>query len=138
MGDGLTLGVTLSLPFSMALPGNDLPQSLDEVPGSWSIGYDGEAYFDGMDDMVPVDWNPKGLRVSDRAGLLVTPEGQMCVFVNGQKVVHRLDSAIPPGTPLYAMLDLLGATSAVSLVPDARPPVYARTSPVQGTRNLLF
>ena len=77
-------------------------------------------------DMISIDWNPSSLLIGDHAGLLVTPQGDMCIFINGSKVVHLRESAVPTGANLYAVVDLLGSTSAVSLVPNAVPPALVQ------------
>lgn len=117
--DGLTLGVTTDLPQE---DGWRPVLTADELPNSWSLGYDGAAYINGEEDMKRLDWNPKDLCVGDRVGLLVTSFGELCAFVNGRKVAHVLDCDVPLGRPLYAVVDLLGNTAAVDLLPDATPP----------------
>eukprot|EP00971_Amphidinium_carterae_P148539 2944984-Amphidinium_carterae.1 len=41
--DGLTLGVTSAMPNSSFTP----LETADDVPSSWSVGYDGAAHIDG-------------------------------------------------------------------------------------------
>lgn len=115
--DGLTIGVTTELPSASRPP----YEVAAEVPSSWSLGYFGAARVDGCTEWLPIAWNPSLLRVGDRIGLLILPGEEMQVLQNGHVAV-RLSCAVPRDTPLYAFVDLLGNTSAVSLNPAGAPP----------------
>lgn len=112
--DGLVLGVTVARPQRTAVVA-------DEVQQSWSLGYDGNAHVRDKDDMCPIKWQPWNLREGDHVGLLVTEHGDLVLFENGIEQ-DRLSIAIPTNVPLYAFVDLLGNTLAVSLVVDSQPP----------------
>eukprot|EP00929_Paragymnodinium_shiwhaense_P096985 TRINITY_DN58754_c0_g1_i1.p1 TRINITY_DN58754_c0_g1~~TRINITY_DN58754_c0_g1_i1.p1 ORF type:complete len:832 (-),score=187.85 TRINITY_DN58754_c0_g1_i1:212-2707(-) len=113
--DGLVVGVTTSPPQAI----KTMPRVADEVPHSWSLGYDGMAYLDGM-GTVDIDWDPARLQRDDRVGLLVTPRGDLLVMVNDKLKAH-VPANVPPYSTLYGFIDLLGSTSAVTLVLGAVP-----------------
>eukprot|EP00434_Breviolum_minutum_P014872 symbB.v1.2.013111.t1/scaffold921.1/size152096/7 len=108
--DGLTLGVTATSPD--ALP-NDSPATLEHIPETWSLGYDGQMWDCESGTLTQVDWDPRSLAEGDVVGLLVTAsEGELLIFRNGTAV-----AAGPRGIPinsreLYAVVDLLGAARA--------------------------
>eukprot|EP00913_Durusdinium_trenchii_P005328 g4973.t1 len=133
--DGLAVGVTTENPATL----KEVPEILDGLKQAWLVGFDGIMY-DGH-DFTEIDWYPAELRIGDRVGVLITPKGQMQVFVNGK---FRLDG---PGNvetrhlakqtsqtqvsvldrsrmcrPLFLAVDLIGNTEAVALLPEARCP----------------
>eukprot|EP00928_Gymnodinium_smaydae_P071177 TRINITY_DN54838_c0_g1_i1.p1 TRINITY_DN54838_c0_g1~~TRINITY_DN54838_c0_g1_i1.p1 ORF type:complete len:437 (-),score=73.37 TRINITY_DN54838_c0_g1_i1:263-1573(-) len=114
--DGLTVGVMLGSPSDVI---KHPPDFADEIPDSWSAGFDGCYCHDG--DMSPIDWSPKELKVGDEVGVLITRNRDFCVLVNGELKATGLHK-VPVGVPLYAFVNLMGRTTAVSLVPGAAPP----------------
>jgi len=112
--DGLTLGVTPLLPKPAQLPF----AVAEQVPLSWSLGYDGAAHIHGQEGMVDIDWNPAGLSVGDRVGLLVRQDGSLQILENGV-VACTVATSVPTDAPLYAVVDLLGNTVAASLTVSA-------------------
>ncbi|CAK9051372.1 NHR domain-containing protein [Durusdinium trenchii] len=119
--DGLTLGVTATAPD--ALPLNNSPATVEHIPETWSLGYDGQMWDCKSGTLTQVDWDPRSLREGDSVGLLVTAsEGELIIFRNGTAVC-----AGPRGIPvasreLYPVVDLLGAARAVRWMPEALPP----------------
>eukprot|EP00439_Symbiodinium_sp_Y106_P030723 s2626_g3.t1 len=110
--DGLTLGVTTALP-------QEIPEpfvTADDVPNSYCFGFDGKAVLPDSDDPIDTGWNPKDVRVGDRVGLLVTPQGEGQVFRNGEAKVSGV-LGLPVGVPLFPIVDLLGSAVSVSLAP---------------------
>lgn len=118
MPDGLAIGVTTVNPTTL----KHVPEILDGLGQAWLVGFDGIMY--DANDFSEVDWYPSELRIGDRVGVLVTPEGQLQIFVNGK---WRLDGPknVDISRPLFLALDLIGNTEAVSLVPQARCPAAA-------------
>eukprot|EP00971_Amphidinium_carterae_P217081 4309407-Amphidinium_carterae.1 len=108
--DGLTLGVTTALPN----PGESHPDTADDILESWSIGFDGCAHVDGVDEMLAVSWNPADLRNGDTVGFVVLSSGEAYVRVNGKRTVD-LPATVRVGCPLYGFIDLLGNAKEVSL-----------------------
>jgi len=108
--DGLVLGVTTMLPDPQIEPA----LVADEVARSWSVGYNGSAHVDGLDDLVPVSWCPKDLQEGDSVGFLVTSSGEAREVVNG-RVVATLPGRVPTDKPLFGFVDLLGSALAVRL-----------------------
>lgn len=119
--DGLTLGVTATSPDGLAP--DDSPATLEHIPETWSLGYDGQMWDCKSGTLTQVDWDPRSLAEGDVVGLLVTAsEGELLIFRNGSAVC-----AGPRGIPvtsrkLYAVVDLLGAARAVRWMPQASPP----------------
>eukprot|EP00435_Cladocopium_sp_Y103_P028366 s1320_g7.t1 len=109
--DGLTLGVTATSPDGLAP--DDSPATLEHIPETWSLGYDGQMWDCKSGALTQVDWDPRSLAEGDVVGLLVTAsEGELLIFRNGSAVC-----AGPRGIPvtsrkLYAVVDLLGAARA--------------------------
>merc|ERR1712046_340785 len=113
--DGLVIGITSINPSTF----NDPFMVAEEVPSSWSFGYDGRMFK--LDVEEEITWNPAKLAKDDHVGLLLTPTGAAHVYVNGHVVVDTpLD--IPKGSNLYGFIDLLGSATSVSLVASALPP----------------
>lgn len=119
MDDGLVVGVTAADPGVM----QDTFEVAESVPSSWSLGYDGSAHVDGQDEMMSINWKPQDLRAGDRVGLLINQRGEANVYKNGT-VVARVACRIPAERELTALIDLLGGTVAVSLLPRAVPPPH--------------
>jgi len=127
--DGLVVGVTTTNPAEVT----EIPETVERIQNSWTIGYDGQMWDPAQDAMQTVDWDPSALKIGDRVGVLVTrTHGEMLVFLNGEPQVSG-PRGIPvtaadakdgePPKPLYALVDLLGNARAVSFLPGAEPPV---------------
>jgi len=116
--DGLAIGVTTLLPEAPS----EVPQAADVLPNSWSYGYDSSAKVKGSDILLPIDWNPVKLRPGDSIGLLIPSDGRPLLFINGNPVPCKLPGHVPVDCALYGFVDLIGATRAVTLLPEARPP----------------
>jgi len=111
-----------------------------EIPGSIVIGY-GTHVIDG-NKWWKTDWDPAVLEQGDLVGVLVNPEGDVAVFVNGSQVLRvrtsladdaRFDplplSPKSPKSPsagprrqLYPVVDLHGRVAAVKLAGNGAPP----------------
>jgi hypothetical protein len=115
--DGLVLGVTMQDPQAV----KETYEVANMVPDSWSVGYDGSIQIEGEEDMRGISWQPKLLKAGDRVGLLVR-SCSIAVFQNGVQVEEVHCGNSPAGKPLYPLIDLLGGTSAVSLIIGAAPP----------------
>mmetsp|Transcript_7398 Transcript_7398/g.16720 ORF Transcript_7398/g.16720 Transcript_7398/m.16720 type:complete len:485 (+) Transcript_7398:122-1576(+) len=115
--DGLTIGVTVQKP-SLDDPE---PATADDVPDSWSIGFDGQAKVEG--EMIGVNWRPCDLKVGDRIGLFVDFQTQSTWVVENGECAAEIPGSNPPmDRPLYGFVDLLGNTTSISLVESAVPP----------------
>lgn len=115
--DGLTIGITTKKP-SMDDPE---PATADDVPESWSIGFDGQTKVGA--EMKPTDWGPCDLKVGDRVGFFVDYRNQETWLVENGELVVQLPGAGPPmDRPLYGFVDLLGNTVQVALLEAAAPP----------------
>jgi hypothetical protein len=115
--DGLAIGVTLFNPQCFKEPFD----IAEEVPRSWSFGYDGQAHVDGKEEMVEIPWKPNQLKKGDRVSLLVAHDGAAHVYVNDIEVTS-MKCDIPVDLDMYPIVDLLGVVRAVSLLPEAKPP----------------
>jgi hypothetical protein len=124
--DGLAIGVTTRDPtiFDQGVEDGAM------VPDSWSLGYDGSAFYNRLESFVnerlEIPWQPKHLRTGDRVGLLVHSDG-LAVYQNHVLVADVQISDMPVGKPLFPFVDLMGCTLAVSVVLGASPP--SRTHP---------
>lgn len=122
--DGLAVGVTTTSPEELIRKMPNLPEVAASVPNSWVVGLTGVAHCSVGDkdgNFVDLSWSPQNLKEGDRVGLLVTHERKLCVVENGRDVVwgpHKVEAE----EPLYALVDLLGNTTGVTLLPDAKPP----------------
>merc|ERR1712226_217708 len=123
------LGVTLSIPSVQ-------PMLADELEDAWVLGYDGHSCTPSEKD-TRISWKPEGLKVGDRVGLLVNPRREVWVIVNGS-LVDKAPTPIPSeAKQLFAVVDLVGRTAAVSLIPDARPPPLANVTPASRNANVV-
>lgn len=71
----------------------------------------------------PVEWKPQSLKNGDNIGFLVSSEGEPILFVNSRKTASG-DTNLPTSGKLYAMIDLLGKATQMSLNVDAPLPVF--------------
>lgn len=124
---GLVLGVTTTHPADLESMVPGLPEAAVEVPFCWCIGFYGAAYSSapGLGNFTDVPWDPQLLRLGDHVGLHLTADGVMSVVQNGAVVAQSPD-VVPTDCVLYAVVDLLGKTAGVSIVPDAVAPCASR------------
>lgn len=90
---------------------------------SWMLGYDGRAKFRGISrylrgesELPAGPWRPSELAVGDTVGLLVTPEAQLMLFVNGVLRVCVCVPELPGRSLLHAALDVDGCTRSIHLL----------------------
>lgn len=117
-GDGLTLGVTTSRPD----PSKKLETACD-IEDGYSIGYFGGIKVPSADDIEPIEWSPVSLQVGDRVGLMISRGGEASIVVNGTIRERFFDW--PTEQDLFAFVDLLGNSKAISLNLAAHPPRVA-------------
>lgn len=111
-----------------------------EIPGSIFVGY-GPHIVDMGEWYTQQTWDPKELKQGDVVGLLVSPRGDLVVFVNGTQVLRvetslsRVDKrvtsrrkAVGPRRTIYPVIDLHGRISAVTLLPRASIPKVGLTA----------
>lgn len=122
---GLGIGVTLTSPWSIP----SLPEHAWRVPLTWIAGYWGNVFADG--EKHKIDWNPSELSKGDRIGFLVTPTGEIDVYLNGCVCVRFKNAPIPVtshGGPrvaqLTAIVDVFDSTASVTLL-DSQPPGFS-------------
>eukprot|EP00928_Gymnodinium_smaydae_P045195 TRINITY_DN30156_c0_g2_i2.p1 TRINITY_DN30156_c0_g2~~TRINITY_DN30156_c0_g2_i2.p1 ORF type:complete len:2939 (+),score=602.76 TRINITY_DN30156_c0_g2_i2:113-8929(+) len=116
--DGLAIGVTITSPDAIC----KLPESLDTLKDAWLVGFDGASYDGRTGDFADTNWFPKDLVEGDRVGVLVEAEsGDLVVYVNGEKRLNG-PRGLPCEQPLFALVDLVGNTDGVTLLPLARSP----------------
>jgi len=115
--DGLVIGVTSLNPSTFKQPF----VTAQEVPWSWTVGYDGRICRHGEEDDIRINWNPAKLVKGDTVGFLLTPTNQAYVYQNRDRVAE-VELDVPKGAKLYGIIDLLGASSGVSYVSGATPP----------------
>jgi len=120
MQDGLTVGVTASVPSDVF----EAPVTLDHLDETWAVGYDGQMWDSVTSALRDAQWDPRTLQAGDVVGVLVTVNaGELLVFRNGVACCPG-PRGIPVGKrPLYAAVDLLGAARAIRWHPDAEPPI---------------
>lgn len=106
-----------------------------EIPGSIFVGY-GPHIVDMGEWYTQQTWDPKELKQGDVVGVLISPRGDLVVFVNGTQTLRvatslsRVDKkemnsrrkAVGPRRTIYPIIDLHGRISAVTLLPRASIP----------------
>ena len=122
--DGLTLGVTTTPPWT----GEPVPNTLDDIPHSWAVGYNGQSWNSSKGEWKQISWCGKDLTVGQRVGVFIAPPpvSQMFVFLDDVMVCRgptKMPSCID--YPFYALVDLLGNCDAVALIDGSRPPPIA-------------
>lgn len=118
--DGLTIGVTATHPAAVPLD----PPTVEHVPHTWAVGYDGQMWDAQMGVLSAVDWDPRCLVERDIIGVLVTlSEGELLVFHNGMACCPGPRGIPVSSEPLFAVVDLLGAARAVRWVVGAVAPI---------------
>lgn len=136
--DGLTVGITTTRPWI----GQPIPNTLDDIPQSWAVGYNGQTWNSAKSEWKQIAWNGKDLTVGQRVGVLVAapPVSQLFVFVDDTLVCRgpaRLPSCID--YPYFGIIDLLGNCDCVTLLWGARPPsAAADLVPVDPRRTPTF
>lgn len=124
--DGLGIGVCMSHSSDILLS-KDATTTLDGfayevMPKSWLLGYDGRAKLCGASrylrgkEIPNGMWRPNQLRVGDVVAILVTQDGHMLQFVNGDLVYYVMSCGMPWRADLHAVLDLDGCVTSVHLV----------------------
>jgi len=107
------------------------PQYAYEIPGTVLLGY-GHHLIDGG-KWQKVSWDPRELVEGDIVGLLISPVGELVVFVNGTQVLRVPTSFAedgkgrrhPPSGPrrtLFPIIDIPGRVTAVTLASTSQPP----------------
>mmetsp|Transcript_96239 Transcript_96239/g.299817 ORF Transcript_96239/g.299817 Transcript_96239/m.299817 type:complete len:476 (-) Transcript_96239:27-1454(-) len=101
-----------------------------EIPDSIFIGY-GDRVID-RSKWYHSDWNPKDLCEKDVVGVLIPPDGDIVVFVNGEQVLRVPTSLAEDGDfsrsrssqrrTLWPVVDLHGRVCAVTLLTRQSPP----------------
>jgi len=105
-----------------------------EIPGSILIGY-GKHVVDSGEWFTQRAWDPKSLEVGDVVGLLVSPHGDLVVYVNGNQVLrvatsmtegnrqepHPRRKALGPRRSLFPLIDLHGRVTAITLLHGSAP-----------------
>lgn len=130
-GSALAVGVSRLSPAQPRLQGPMCPLYAYEVPGSVVVGYGAHVVEEGKWFKSP--WDSNTLQVGDKVGVLVTPDGELVIFHNDKQVL-RIQSTLAAGMPTgtstlalqkknyYAMVDLSGHISEVTMMPKAEPP----------------
>ena len=129
--DGLTVGVSLTPPWDFRdenLADGLTPNTLDDIPHSWAVGYNGQCWSSSRREWRETSWCAKDLTPGQRVGVLLTcpPVSQLFIFVDDALVCRgpaRLPSCID--NDYYGLVDLLGNCDSVTLLWGARPPAIA-------------
>merc|ERR1712079_413212 len=113
-----TIGVTATDPSLV----HTNPETAERIPQTWCIGYDGQMWDAATSNLSTISWDPRCLKEGDTIGVLVTRlEGELLVFHNGRACCPG-PRGIPIGdSPLFAVVDLLGAARAVRWRAGAEP-----------------
>lgn len=107
-----------------------------EIPGSILIGY-GKHVVDSGEWFTHKAWDPKSLEPGDVVGLLVSPHGDLVVYVNGAQVLrvatsltegnrqepHPRRKALGPRRSLFPLIDLHGRVTAITMLHGSAPNV---------------
>ena len=123
--DGLTVGITTTQPWQ----GHPIPNTLDDIPHSWAVGYNGQTWNSAKAEWKQIAWCGKDLAVGQRVGVFVAapPVSQLFVFVDDALACRgpaRLPSCLD--YPYFGLIDLLGNCESVTLLWGAGPPLAAR------------
>lgn len=122
--EGLVVGVTTTSPAAYARRAP--ARYADDVPESWTAGYDG-AYIergageDAEGVATDTDWFSSELEVGDVVGVLVSA-ASFSVFHNDVQVLRRSGHFPADDVRLYAVVSLLGRTQGVTFVRESAPP----------------
>eukprot|EP00929_Paragymnodinium_shiwhaense_P037656 TRINITY_DN20020_c0_g1_i4.p1 TRINITY_DN20020_c0_g1~~TRINITY_DN20020_c0_g1_i4.p1 ORF type:complete len:2497 (+),score=567.91 TRINITY_DN20020_c0_g1_i4:1495-8985(+) len=117
--DGMAIGVINKSPDQIG----QMPEHmLDSIDNAWLMGMDGSMWDGANQSFEQISWNPKDLQEGDRVGIMVdAASGDMSIYVNGIWR-DRGPTGLPCHKPLYAAIDLLGSTEAISYIPHAKFP----------------
>jgi len=130
-GSALAVGISRISPAQRQLQGAMCPLYGYEVPGSVVVGYGPHVVEDGKWFKSP--WDTNVLQIGDKVGVLLTPEGDLVIFHNDVQAL-RLPTNLAAGAVVgtstqalqkrcyYAMVDLSGHVSEVTMLPKAEPP----------------
>jgi epidermal growth factor receptor substrate 15 len=122
--DGLTVGLTTTVPWK----GDPVPNTLDDIPHSWAVGYNGQSWNSGKGEWKPIQWCGKDLIEGQRVGVFLAapPVSQLFIFVD-DILVCRGPSRLPSCVDYsyFGLVDLLGNCDAVTLLWGAKPPPAA-------------
>eukprot|EP00746_Dinoflagellata_sp_MGD_P166949 gnl/MRDRNA2_/MRDRNA2_97200_c0_seq1.p1 gnl/MRDRNA2_/MRDRNA2_97200_c0~~gnl/MRDRNA2_/MRDRNA2_97200_c0_seq1.p1 ORF type:complete len:381 (+),score=72.66 gnl/MRDRNA2_/MRDRNA2_97200_c0_seq1:79-1221(+) len=115
---GLAIGVTTTPPsqWPKALPG-----TADEIDRMWLVGYDGDMWDGANQKWTTGNWSGAHLIAGDRVGLQVNTNGCLHLFANGRLVLNGPTGIPTKDTALYGVIDLLGRTDSVKLIPKSAP-----------------
>jgi len=130
-GSALAVGISRISPAQPRLQGAMCPLYAYEVPGSVVVGYGSNVVEDGKWFKSP--WDANVLQIGDKVGVLLTPDGDLVIFhndVQALRVQTNLAAGAAAGTSTqalqkrcyYAMVDLSGHVSEVTMLPKAEPP----------------
>lgn len=121
---GVGIGVTQA-PESVLSAG--LPEKAWQLPKTFVVGYWGRCFCNGVEHRTT--WKADSLEPGDRVGLLITLQGELHLWVNGDRKV-RVDARIPvvpsegweTAPRMLPVVDVFASTSAVRWVHGAEPP----------------
>jgi chromosome segregation ATPase len=123
--DGLTVGVTTTPPWQ----GEPIPNTLDDIPNSWAVGYNGQSWNGSKGEWRQIDWCGKDLVEGQRVGVFIAapPVSQLFVFLD-DILVAKGPSRIPScfDHAFYGLVDMLGNCDSVTLLWGAKPPAAAQ------------
>jgi hypothetical protein len=119
--DGLTVGLTTTPPWQ----GEPVPNTLDDIPNAWAVGYNGQCWNGAKGEWKQIEWSGKDLVEGQRVGVFLAapPVSQLFIFVDDILVVRgptRLPSC--EDHPFYGLVDMLGNCDSVTLLWGAKPP----------------
>eukprot|EP00931_Biecheleriopsis_adriatica_P103823 TRINITY_DN78613_c0_g1_i1.p1 TRINITY_DN78613_c0_g1~~TRINITY_DN78613_c0_g1_i1.p1 ORF type:complete len:629 (-),score=110.07 TRINITY_DN78613_c0_g1_i1:7-1806(-) len=106
-----------------------------EIPGTVLVGY-GPKVVDMGEWYEQKTWDPKDLAVNDVVGVLLSPHGDLVVFVNGNQVFRTATSLTEgnkndmqprrkvngPRRVLFPIIDLHGRVSSITMLPSQSLP----------------
>lgn len=124
-GSALAIGISRLSPAEPRLQGSMCPLYGYEVPGAVVVGYGAHLIDEAKWYTTP--WDSNALQIGDKVGALVTPEGDLVVFHNDVQVL-RAPTTLTEGTSkiakktYFAMVDLSGHVSELTLLPKSEPP----------------
>lgn len=118
--DGLAIGFTATPPSKW--PKMDLPPTADGIDSSWLVGFGGD-FWDGSPETPEwrdTTFNASQLKEGDVVGIACSPECKLRVYVNGARVLTVKPQSITPNAELYGLVDLIGNTDGVTLLPQRK------------------
>eukprot|EP00746_Dinoflagellata_sp_MGD_P142781 gnl/MRDRNA2_/MRDRNA2_75707_c0_seq2.p1 gnl/MRDRNA2_/MRDRNA2_75707_c0~~gnl/MRDRNA2_/MRDRNA2_75707_c0_seq2.p1 ORF type:complete len:1611 (-),score=393.13 gnl/MRDRNA2_/MRDRNA2_75707_c0_seq2:219-5051(-) len=127
--DGMVIGLTTTSPEEFSKL-SEPPEVAALVPSSWVAGFDGIAHCSlpkSQGNFTPIEWKPQDLVAGDHVGILAGQDKEIRVFLNG-RIAAKLPFQIGTLQKLYPLVDLLGNTVAVTLLPEAKVPPLRRAT----------